>query len=380
MMKRRVVPTLVFICALGALVTGKAASAGDLRPSPEISGCDYMFTGPVEEGDAQHIEEMIPAKYDGSRICFDSPGGNFVEGLRMFHTIWNKDSVATYVRSGDGCHSACAIAFLGGSVVVGTGAIRSRNAVIEPGARLGFHAPRLVLDEGSDHTSKEVEDAYAWALQGASHLFDLTQIVEHGARGMTSFLFSRTLATPPEAMYEIDTIGKASLSQIGVALVPVPEITWGSMRHVCDTGYVMVDDRFAGIDSAEKAFSVFSDQGSDGSGNPIALADRVWSWTADSFSYFVIRGYPAPHVNEGFCMVSVSHYAWDRENALPLQQKDPTSAFQVSFWNDAHVPIDRSFANYAESNTRSDDQVSVPWFALWSPDTPLSSFAARAGN
>jgi len=374
MMSRNSILALAFLGTIGALMTGEVAHAGGLRSSPEISGCDYMFTGPVEEGDAQSIEEMIPAKYDGSRLCLDSPGGSFVEGLRMFHTIWNKDSVTTYVRSGDGCHSACAIAFLGGSHVIGTGAIRFRKAVIEPGARLGFHAPRLVLDEANDHTSQEVEDAYAWALRSASHLFNLTQIVEHGARGMTDFLFSRTLATPPEAMYEIDTIGKASLSHVDVALVPVPEITWGSMRNVCDTAYVMVNDRFAGVDSAEKAFSVFSDQGSDGSGNPIALADRVWSWTADGFSYFAIRGYPAAHVNESFCMVSMSHYAWDRENALPLEEKDPTSSFHVTFWNAAHVPIDRSFANYVESNSRADHHVAVPWYAMWDPDTPLTSF------
>ena len=79
-------------------------------------------------------------------------------------------------------------------------------------------------------------------------------------------------------------------------------------------------------------------------------------------------------------MVSMSHYAWDRENALPLQQKDPTSTFQVTFWNDAHVPIDRSFAGYVENNTRADHVVSVPWFALWHPDTPLTKFAAGAGN
>jgi len=367
--KDKLGPVLAALTLFGA---AGMAHAGDLRPSPEISGCDYMFTGPVEEGDAQSIDAMIPATADGSRLCLNSPGGNFVEGLRMFHTIWNKDSVATYVRSGDGCYSACAIAFLGGSLVVGTGAIRSRYAVIEPGAHLGFHAPSLLLEDGSTHSSKEVGDAYALALRSASHLFDLTQIVEHGARGMTSFLYSRTLATPPEAMYEIDTIGKASLSHVDVALVPVPEITWGSMRNVCDTAYVMTDDRFAGVDSAEKAFSVFSDQGSDGSGNPIALADRVWSWTSQGFSYFVIRGYPAPHVNESFCMVSMSHYAWDRENALPLEQKDPTSSFQVTFWTDAHVPLDESFAGYVESNTLADHQVFVPWFALWNPETRLT--------
>lgn len=365
----------LILCVSAFFSMAAAAHAGDLRTSPDIAQCDYYFSGSIEAGDADRIEAAISATASGSRLCLNSPGGNFVEGLRMFHVIWNKDSVATYVRNGDICMSACAIAFLGGSVVVGTGAIRSKNAVIEPGARLGFHAPRLVLPESNSYSSAGVQDAYALALQDSSYLFDLTQIVEHGARGMSDFLFARTIATPPSSMYEIDTIAKASLAQVSVARVPIPELSWHGLRNVCDTAVVMTEGRFAGIESIEQAFENFADTGQDGSGRPITFDDRVWSWTTEYFASFVIRGYPAPHVNETFCKITLSRIALEREQNLPLPDRDPTTqSFSVTLWTDAHIPVDRSFSDYSENSTKVNERVSVPWTALWNPMTPLSHF------
>ena len=366
---------LLSFAALSFLSATTGASAGDLQKTFGIAGCDYVYSGPVEEGDADKIDTMIPATSMGTRLCLDSPGGDFIEGLKMFHSIWNKDSIETYVRNGDGCFSACAIAFSGGSRVVGTGAIRSSAAVIEPGARLGFHAPRLVLDDESLHSSSEVAASYARALRETAHMFDLTQKVEHGARGMTDFLFKRMIETPPEEMYEIDTIGRASLAEIELAGIPTAKISWEAMRNVCDTAYVMTEDRFAGVSSARKAFAGFKDQGVDGSGRRIALEDRVWSWKSGYFLHFAIRGYPAPHKNEGFCRVSLSQYAWDRENVLSLVERDPTTqSFSVTFWQDAYVPVDSSFASYVESNQKAEQRVAVSWYAMWGPDTPLTAF------
>ena len=362
-------------CLSVLLSTAAAAFAGDLRKSPDIAPCDYYLSGPIEAGDAERIEATIPATASGSRLCLNSPGGDFVEGLRMFHVIWNKGSVATYVRNGDRCLSACAIAFLGGSLVVGTGAIRSKNSMIEPGAWLGFHAPRLVLPDGGTHSSANVSDAYALALIDTSRLFALTQKVEHGAKGMSEFLFARTIETPPELIYAIDTIGKASLAQVSLARVPFPEVTWRGLRNVCDTAVIMSHGHFSGIDNVDDAFKTFSDTGQDGAGRPIALDDRVWSWSSGFFLNFVIRGYPAPHVNETFCKVSVSQVALKREANLPLDDRDPTTHwFSVTLWADAQVPVDRSFSTYAENSAKADEMVSVPWAALWDPLTPLTRF------
>lgn len=366
---------LSIICLLVLLVSGAPSHSGELQISPKINQCDYFFSGNIEAGDASKIDEMIPSKESGSTLCFNSSGGDLVEGLRIFYVIWNKDGIATRVRNGDRCLSACAVGFLGGSLVMGTGVTRAKNAVIEPGAWLGFHAPRIVLPEGQMHSSADVEESYAVALLDASNLFQLTQNKEHGAIGMTDFLFDRMISTPPASIYSIDTIGKASLAQISVAHVPMPEFTWEGLRNVCDTAIVMTNDHYSGIQSVEAAFSAFSDTGQDGSGRPIPLNDRVWSWKSGNFSYFVIRGYYAPHVNELFCKISLSQFALERELSLPLMERDPTLQwFTVTLWTDAHVPVDQSFSVYAENSTKVSERTEVPYTALWDPMTPLEQF------
>jgi hypothetical protein len=360
------------------ILTSEAASAGTLTETPNLEQCDYLFSGEVEPGDALKIESMIPARYDGSRLCLNSPGGDFTEGLKMFQVIWNKDSVATLIRSGDSCMSACALAFLGGSLVQGTGTMRSKNTVIEPGARLGFHAPRLVLPQGNAYEAATVQNAYTLAISSSAELFQLTQQVDTGAWGMTEFLFYQTLKTPPESIYEVDTVGKANLSGVQIANVPIPEFSWTGFKNVCDTAIVMLGGNGEKADSIERSFSNFSDIGYDGWKEPIAFKDRTWSWKSDYFLNFVVRGYQAPHKNEKFCRVSASRIALDRELNLPLSERDPsTQSFSVTLWEDAAVPVGNSFSNYAETNTKEDAHVAVPWIALWDPSTPLDSFITR---
>lgn len=353
--------------------------AGELVPTPNSDGCDYFFSGAIERGDALKIQEQIPSTYSGTKLCLDSPGGSLVEGIKMFHVIWNKESVATRVQRGAECQSACALAFLGGSIVVGTGAIRSQNAVIEPGAVLGFHSPRLVLPRDGVHESSAVEEAYGLALVDTGEMFKLTQVKQHGARGMSELLFSKILATPPTSMHQIDTIGQASLANIQVSNVPTPELSWQGLINVCNTAYLMADgtDHYSIPDS--DLFSYFSAYGIDGSGNTIPSEDRVWSWNDEFFMHFVIRGYPAPHVNETFCKVKLSKFAFAREQELPLSERDPTTHnFNVSLWVDAHVPIGNSFSSYAETNTKVRESLTVPWTALWPPQTPLNMFVASS--
>lgn len=362
------------ICFM-AIVQASVSAAGDLSAAPDVPGCDFMFTGAVEVGDAQKIESKVAPSSQGTTLCFDSPGGSYAEGIRMFHTIWNKDSIETRVRRGNSCLSACALAFQGGSRVVGTGLIRAKFATIEPGARLGFHAPTLALPAKRQYSSETVKDAYDKAILGASQLFMLSRIEEHGARGMSDFLYSRTLATPPDSMYEIDTIGKANLSGVGLRNVPMPELSWRGIRNVCETALIMIDSGVLEIEGIAAAFRAFGDLGDDGTGQPITPEERSWSWSTDFNSNFVVRGYPAPHVNERFCKVTLNRSVLRREMDLPPEQRNASTHWlKVTFWEDAYVPNDRTFSQYAEANTRVDEEVFVPWTALWDPMTPLEHF------
>jgi hypothetical protein len=355
--------------------TTAATFAGDLRSNPKQSKCDYLFSGVVVRGDAQKIVSQIPSWSSGSTLCLDSPGGSLTEGIKMFHAIWENGSLATRVLQGAECQSACALAFLGGSLVVGTGVIRSKNAVIEAGATLGFHSPRLVLPRDGIHSSADVAGAYQIALIDAHAMFDLTQTQEQSARGMSEFLFSKILMTPPQDMYRINTIGRASLSDVQVANVPIKELSWDALMNVCNTAFLKADSTEKTWLNEKLSFESFSDNGIDGSGDIILKNDRVWSWSDDWFMNFMIRGYPASHVNESFCKIRLSKLAYNRERNLPIADRDPTTHyFEISIWVDAYVPTGSGFADYAVSYKKGYERVYLPWVSLWHPDKPLSDF------
>ena len=379
-----ILPKVTAFCcsALVSLVFQySAANAGELIATPGSEECDFLFSGEVQNGDALKIQEGIPSTYSGTTLCLDSPGGNLAEGTKMFHAIWGKDSVATRVQSEAECQSACALAFLGGSLVIGTGAVRSQNAMIEPGAVLGFQSPRLVLSGDDVHRASEVADAYALALTDVSEIFKLTQVQQNGVSGMSDLLFSKILETPPSSTYDIDTIGTASLAGIQVSGVPTPELSWDRLTNVCDTAYLLVEAHAHNLDPESDMFSFVPKSGADGEGNALSAEDRFWRWDDGVFMNFVIRGYPAPSVNETLCRIELSKFAFDREQALPISKRDPSiHNFTVSLWWDAHVPTGEAFADYAQSLPPVRETLSVPWSALWPPQTPLNSFIAAPND
>ena len=349
--------------------------AGQIREASDMPQCDYFYSGEVEEGDAQKIEDAIHPTALGTDLCFDSPGGSFQEGIKMFYTIWNMGSVRTRVVDGDICMSACAIAFMGGSMLEGTGVIRFRKSFLEPGSRLGFHSPILVLPEGGQYSGDAVISSYALALESSFKIFQITQINENGVEGMSEYLFGKILETPPSNMFVIDTIGKASLGKIHLSNVPIRDLVWDGIRNVCDTAYLLADTGNVTRDGRPYEFSDFSNVGDDGTGRPIQIEDRTWSWSTERTMEFVVRGYPAAHKSELFCRASLLRNRFDSERELSLgDRSDEYNRFGITLWYDAYVPNDETFAQYAEGNSRSSYRLAVPWAAMWPPYTRLDNF------
>lgn len=329
--------------------------------------CDFNLEGEIEVGDAIELSAKLKPSANGQVLCLNSPGGELREGIALFYAIWNKASIVTRVRSGDVCASACAIAFMGGSRKVGTGAIRSRQSVVEPGASLAFHAPRLQIPEADRYSSTAVQAAYAMAVESMDLLLGITQIEEHDVVGITPFLLREALRTPPWELYEINTIGRASLAEIGIAEAVLPALTWARLRHVCDTAIIKSRKDLQAF-GAEVAFSQFGENGTDGVGDPIAFQDRSWSWSDSSFMHFVLRGYPAPHRAERFCKATLSKFAWESYRlSRPNPRLPNVGGFRVVLWNDVDVPQDATFATYAENSERVGERIYVPWTALYDP-------------
>ncbi|UVK38735.1 hypothetical protein LHFGNBLO_000013 [Mesorhizobium sp. AR10] len=108
-------------------------------------------------------------------VELNSSGGSYQSGLDLA-LLFRRLGLATVVRSGDHCFSACALAFLGGTQratdptpAPEDGPIPDQlpDRSIARDALLGFHAPYLALS-GSSYTADNVSEAYTAAVLAIS--------------------------------------------------------------------------------------------------------------------------------------------------------------------------------------------------------------------
>jgi hypothetical protein len=128
-------------------------------------GCDITLRGEIESGDRQQLErlqqEIWPGESganegpgDGGVLCLDSPGGNLAEAIAMA-SIRNGPTI---VPPGATCESACSIVFMAGNIN------ETPSRMIFQNSLLGFHAPKLLVPEGS-FTDSQVSEAYDTAIE-----------------------------------------------------------------------------------------------------------------------------------------------------------------------------------------------------------------------
>jgi len=103
-------------------------------------------SGDITRGDMDRFQRVVSevcGKYEQPEVplaitaALDSPGGDYLEGIRLGNLFW-RNGYATLVRRDAECYSAAAFAFLGGAylgTVGGWGADRT----VELGASVGFH-------------------------------------------------------------------------------------------------------------------------------------------------------------------------------------------------------------------------------------------------
>lgn len=96
-------------------------------------------------------------------------------------------------------------------------------------------------------------------------LLDITFIEEHGVRGMATYLLKAILRTPPTEMFYVNTVGRASLAEIGIADITLPEITWSGIKNACDTAIIKSRKDLVSL-GVQRAFALFGADGVDGKG------------------------------------------------------------------------------------------------------------------
>ena len=340
------------------VITAKATLAGTLiyissEPDRRKVLCNYIFEGEVEKGDAAKLGQLVG--YTSSvpdRLCLNSPGGSMAEGLKMFDAIW-KHQFETIVTSDARCESACALAWLGGSAQIGTGAFRASLRSVEAGGRLGFHAPSLDLGEGGSYSAAVVEKGFALALQTAQGLFRLQLHNENGAHGMSQFLYHQTLATPPNEMFIIDTVGKALFADITVASLSLPsekDLGAQEMVNVCAAAWLLNEGVPPNFTTLEALYASLAETELLWNDRVLPLNERVRFIQGEYSTSTLVRGYPRiTHNSETVCKVTVSSIG----------------GFDVSLW-----PMFDQWANFTPKG-RPLVRMTLPYLAALDPALPL---------
>lgn len=333
------------------------ASVGQAAELTEFSSgpCDYKLSGQIEEGDARKLDK-IGGTYDGQTLCLDSPGGSLPEGKRMFDAIW-QSNIITHVRAGDLCESACALAFLGGSINTGTANIRFQARSIEPGARLGFHAPGLGLADGGQYSGKVVRTAFEAALDGAEMIFAIKLTEQHGARAMTDYLYQRLLSKRQSDMYYVTTVGDAVMSNISLTGVTLPaNVSEAEIANLCDnTWAAQIADGRPGFQSAKEYYAQL--EGGAYDMRRVTLTDTGGETLGKVYDY-----YSAVKFGALGCSVRVSD-SWRNGGSF-------YPSFTKYEMNDDFGP---------GTDHEGGESYSAPQWYMLDPETPIAAYAEGAG-
>lgn len=189
--------------------------------------CNILLRGEILPGEGNRLSEEINALANPKEVlfgtpesertvsvlCLDSPGGSLGTALEIVENI----RVATRIRNGDRCFSACAIIFMSGHFAFDEWAPVLWR-VIEPGGSLGFHAPSL-----GKNVNLKSEGQVREIFQ--STVATIGQISGRMMAGKNSYLdgyfpatlFEIMLTTPPNDMFIVDTVDEAARWKIDVA-------------------------------------------------------------------------------------------------------------------------------------------------------------------
>lgn len=211
------------------LLSPAPGQAADIKLT-ERPECGVSLSGDIEVGDYDRFAS-VAASAGNQGLCLNSPGGSWMEGVKIAEYVMDH-FVGTYVGAGQQCKSACAIVFLAGarkSRVVKKGSVeedfltaewfRLPNRTMHVTAKVGFHAPYLVMGE-KQYTARDVETARIAALQAFGKFLGLLaqkREVENVNNFVPKRFISRAMRMGRDELLMIDTVDIAGW--LGVDLV-----------------------------------------------------------------------------------------------------------------------------------------------------------------
>ncbi len=231
----------------------------DIAPNPEpgvpFTECNLYLDGPIEAGDADNfdalladIESQTDAFWPIVTLCLNSPGGSMREGLAIAEAI-RRDRplsengipplVVTRLEEGAHCESACSLIFMSGTRAFSeSDPIPARS--MHPSARLGFHAPAIVVKDG-EYDKEHVNQAFTISVNVIADLLRILNVGEsktaevYAGRKtwMDATLIEMMLNTPAAEMTYIETVDDAGRWGIEVYPLPQPAMNYRTAYQGC---------------------------------------------------------------------------------------------------------------------------------------------------
>src|SRR6516162_6351545 len=145
--------TSTMIACMAVAAPARAASVTRVEiGSPDTTA--FLLSGRLVGGELLALQAEV-AKLPSNRrvaVILDSPGGLVSEGLKLGQFFYDAKITTFVFAGGYGCHSACALAFLGGREAATGKPLR----VMMSGARLGFHQFGAKFDNTKTYTKKDM--------------------------------------------------------------------------------------------------------------------------------------------------------------------------------------------------------------------------------
>jgi hypothetical protein len=194
------------------------------------AGCTFKLTGKIAVGDTAKIEKLEFDRDQSPKLCMDSPGGSFQEGLKMAEYLDGK-GLTTVVQSNASCYGACAIAFMGGSVFEDDHTYPRR--ALHLGGKLGFNASYLT--EG-DKIGRNPKQIYADGQRFVARMMMLGADMNDGV--FSENIMLNILSKGENDYYMIDNVIKTR--SLGIFLADVPKAKWTTQTlcYACVVAYM----------------------------------------------------------------------------------------------------------------------------------------------
>ncbi len=192
-------------------ITLDSKSIPGLTPKAPLVAHTLRITGRFESGDGDKLRVMLvglktrTARMTSQPLAIaelSSSGGDLLEALKVGY-LFREFEVATLVRKGDICLSACAMAFLGGTASrLPPAPLPSRT--IEIGGQLGFHNFTLdatvIQNETKGDATAGIARGFGLGRAGASALIRYAADL-----GIDAGFVAQLLVRPPDTWSYIDT-------------------------------------------------------------------------------------------------------------------------------------------------------------------------------